>query len=44
MADFTHFDESGRSHMVDITDKGDTVRTATAAGRVLAGGGLWEGL
>lgn len=35
MADFTHFDESGRSHMVDITDKGDTVRTATAAGRVL---------
>ena len=35
MADFTHFDESGRSNMVDITDKGDTVRTATAAGRVL---------
>ena len=35
MADFTHFDESGRAHMVDITAKGDTVRTATAAGRVL---------
>ena len=35
MRDFTHFDESGRSHMVDITGKGDTVRTATAAGRVL---------
>ena len=35
MADFTHFDESGRAHMVDISAKGDTVRTATAAGRVL---------
>ena len=35
MEDFSHFDESGRAHMVDITAKGDTVRTATAAGRVL---------
>ena len=35
MADFTHFDESGRSHMVDISAKADTLRTATAAGRVL---------
>ena len=35
MADFTHFDSSGRSHMVDITAKGDTVRTATATGGVL---------
>ena len=35
MVDFTHFDDSGRSHMVDISAKDDTVRTATAAGRVL---------
>ena len=35
MADFTHFDDNGRSHMVDITAKGDTARAATAAGRVL---------
>ena len=35
MADFTHFDDSGRSHMVDISAKADTLRTATAAGRVL---------
>ena len=35
MADFTHFDSSGRSHMVDITAKSDTVRRATATGRVL---------
>ena len=35
MTDFTHFDESGRAHMVDISAKGDTVRSASAAGRVL---------
>ena len=35
MTDFTHFDESGRAHMVDISAKGDTVRFASAAGRVL---------
>ena len=34
MADFTHFDPSGRAHMVDISAKGDTVRTAVAAGRI----------
>ena len=38
MADFTHFDDSGRSHMVDISAKADTLRTATAAGRVLVNG------
>ena len=35
MAEFTHFDSSGRAHMVDISAKADTVRIATAAGRVL---------
>lgn len=35
MADFTHFDESGRARMVDVSAKGDTTRTAAAAGRVL---------
>ena len=34
MAEFTHFDESGRAHMVDVTEKSDTVRTAVAAGSV----------
>src|SRR5215204_7544332 len=35
MSDFTHIDESGRARMVDVSAKGDTVRVATARGRVL---------
>lgn len=29
-----HFDESGRAHMVDVGDKAETARTATATGRI----------
>ena len=35
MADFSHFNESGRARMVDVSGKNETLRTATAAGRVL---------
>jgi len=35
MSDFTHIDESGRARLVDVSAKGDTVRVATARGRVL---------
>jgi cyclic pyranopterin monophosphate synthase len=31
----THFDEAGRAHMVDVTDKDVTTRTATATGAVV---------
>ena len=31
----THFDEAGRAHMVDVTDKDVTTRTATASGAVV---------
>ena len=34
MEDFTHFDASGRAHMVDVSHKSETVRTAVAFGRV----------
>lgn len=34
MKDFTHFDANGRAHMVDVSEKSATVRTAVAAGRV----------
>ena len=34
MSDLTHFDESGRSRMVDITEKGVTAREALARGSV----------
>lgn len=33
--DFTHFDEAGRARMVDVGTKGETRRTARAAGCVL---------
>lgn len=35
MADFSHFNDSGRAKMVDVSAKEDTARTAVAAGRVL---------
>lgn len=35
MTEFTHLDERGAAHMVDVAGKDVTVRTATAAGRVL---------
>ena len=31
---FTHFDEKGRAIMVDVTEKQDTVREATATGKI----------
>lgn len=34
MAEFSHFNESGRARMVDVSEKSETVRTAVAAGRV----------
>ncbi|UOR10301.1 cyclic pyranopterin monophosphate synthase MoaC [Halobacillus amylolyticus] len=30
MSEFTHFNDQGRAKMVDISEKGDTVRTAVA--------------
>ncbi|HEX6841296.1 MAG TPA: cyclic pyranopterin monophosphate synthase MoaC [Stellaceae bacterium] len=35
MSDFTHFDEQGRARMVDVSDKAETERVATAAGSVV---------
>ena len=32
--DLTHFDETGRPRMVDVSDKADTARRAVAQGRV----------
>lgn len=31
----THFDEAGQAHMVDVSDKTETKRTAVAEGRVV---------
>ena len=35
MTRLTHFDDSGRARMVDVSDKEPTVRTATAAGQLV---------
>lgn len=32
--DLTHFDEAGRAHMVDISEKAETTREAVATGQV----------
>lgn len=42
MAEFTHFNDSGRVRMVDVSAKGDSVRTAVAAGRVLVNAECFE--
>jgi len=36
MSDFTHFDATGKAHMVDVGDKEETERLATARGSVYA--------
>jgi cyclic pyranopterin phosphate synthase len=35
MSDFTHFDEQGRAHMVDVGGKEETERAATAKAEVI---------
>src|SRR5712692_7174496 len=35
MSGFTHFDELGQARMVDVSDKAESERVATAAGSVL---------
>jgi cyclic pyranopterin phosphate synthase len=35
MSDLTHFDARGQAHMVDVGDKAETRRSATATGRVI---------
>ena len=35
MSDLSHFDESGRVKMVDVSEKNATVRSATASGKLL---------
>lgn len=40
----THFDENGKAIMVDVTEKNDTVREATAKGRILVSKEVYERL
>lgn len=40
--DFSHFNDSGRARMVDVSEKAETVRTAVAAGRVIVNAETFE--
>ena len=40
----THFDENGKALMVDVTDKGETVREATAAGKIMVSRKVYEAI
>ncbi|MFD1021112.1 cyclic pyranopterin monophosphate synthase MoaC [Thalassobacillus hwangdonensis] len=42
MSEFTHFNEQGRARMVDISSKGETVRTATAMTSVRVNQEIYE--
>ncbi|AKS38796.1 molybdenum cofactor biosynthesis protein C [Anoxybacillus gonensis] len=42
MGTFTHFNEQGRAKMVDISEKGETVRTACAMSRVIVSKEVYE--
>ena len=39
---FTHFDEEGTAFMVDVTEKKDTVREATATGKIVVNKEVYE--
>lgn len=40
----THFDEDGKAVMVDVTDKSETVREATAAGKIKVSRQVYEAI
>lgn len=42
MGELTHFDEKGNAVMVDVTEKPDTVRQATAEGKILVSREIFE--
>ncbi|CUX21256.1 cyclic pyranopterin monophosphate synthase MoaC [Clostridium sp. C105KSO13] len=40
----THFDENGKAVMVDVTEKADTVREATATGRIVVNKEVYDAI
>ena len=40
----THFDKNGKAIMVDVTEKNDTVREATAAGKILVNQEVYDAI
>lgn len=44
MSDFTHFDDNGKAIMVDVSDKEETLRIATASGKITVGKVIYEAI
>lgn len=42
MKELTHFDRFGNAHMVDVTEKKETVRKAVAGGRITVGSEIFQ--
>jgi len=42
MADFTHFNPQGRAHMVDVSNKDETERTAVATSSIQVSEGVYQ--
>ncbi len=42
MSEFTHFDQNGNAVMVDVTEKGETIREALACGRITMSRACYE--
>lgn len=42
--ELSHFDENGKAVMVDVTEKQDTVREATAAGKITVSQAVYEAI
>ena len=42
MAEFTHFNEEGRAKMVDVSDKPESFRTATALSSIIVNQEIYE--
>ena len=40
----THFDENGKAFMVDVTEKGETIREATASGKIVVNREVYEAI
>ncbi len=42
--ELTHFDENGKARMVDVTEKQDTVREATAVGKITVSQAVYDAI
>ena len=44
MNDFTHFDDNKNAIMVDVSEKAETLRTATASGKIIVGKSIFDAI